>query len=40
MDDADEEEEEASLGGHIIYPRNADRRCQVLAEKISPLDMA
>jgi hypothetical protein len=40
MDDANEEEEEASLGGHIVSPRNADIRCQALAKKISLLDMA
>jgi hypothetical protein len=40
MDDADEEEEEMSLGGHIVSPRNADRWRQALAKKISPLDMA
>ena len=35
-----EEEEDASLGGEIISPRNADRRRQALADKISPLDIA
>ena len=35
-----EYEEDESLGGEIISPRNADRRRQALAEKISPLDIA
>ncbi len=35
-----EEEEEASLGGHIISPRNADRWRQALAKKMSLLDVA
>jgi hypothetical protein len=40
MADANEEEEESSLGGHIVSPRNTDRRRQALAEKTSPLDVA
>ncbi len=39
MEDADEEEEEVSLGRHIISPQNADRRCQALAKEISPLNV-
>jgi hypothetical protein len=39
MEDANEEEEEASLGGHIVSPQNTDRWCQALAKKISLLDM-
>jgi hypothetical protein len=35
-----EDEEEESLGGEIISPRNADRRRQALVDKISPLDIA
>jgi hypothetical protein len=33
-------EEEASLGGQIIFPRNAECRWQALASKISPMDIA
>ncbi len=33
-------EEDESLGGEIISPRNADRRQQALVDKISPLDIA
>jgi hypothetical protein len=40
MEDANEEEEEASLGGHIVSPQNMDRQLQALAENISPLDVA
>ncbi len=35
-----EDEEDESLGGEIISPRNADRRRQALVDKISPLDIA
>ena len=37
---AKEEEENESLGGEIISPRNADRQRQALVDKISPLDIA
>ncbi len=40
MDDANEEEDDASLAGHTISPRNANRWHQALAKKISLLDMA
>jgi hypothetical protein len=36
---AKEDEEDESLGGEIISPRNADRRRQALVDKISPLDI-
>ena len=35
-----DKEEEMMLGGVIISPRNADRRCQALAQRISPFDIA
>ena len=35
-----DDEEDESLGGEIISPRNADRRRQALVDKISPLDIA
>ena len=34
------EEDDDSLGGMIVSPRNADRRRQALAARISPLDVA
>ncbi len=40
MEDVDEEEEEASLGGQIVSPQNTDRWRQTFAKKISPLDVA
>ena len=40
MDDAHEEEEEASLGRQIVSPRNVDQWRQAFSEKISPLDIA
>jgi hypothetical protein len=39
MENADGEEEEASLGGHIVSPQNADQQHQALAKKISPSDV-
>ncbi len=35
-----QEDDDDSLGGMIVSPRNADRRRQVLAARISPLDVA
>jgi hypothetical protein len=40
MDDANEEEDDASLAGHTISPRNANRWHQALSKKISLLDVA
>ena len=34
------DDDEDSLGGMIVSPRNADRRRQALAQKISPFDVA
>ena len=35
-----DDDDEDSLGGMIVSPRNADRRRQALAQKISPFDVA
>ena len=35
-----QEEDDDSLGGMIVSPRNADRRRQALVARISPLDVA
>ena len=34
------DDDDASLGGMIVSPRNADRRRQALAQRISPFDVA
>jgi hypothetical protein len=39
-DDGQYDDDDASLGGIIISPRNADRRRQALAQRISPFDVA
>ncbi len=38
--DVRDDEDAASLGGVIVSPRNADRRHQALAQRISPFDIA
>jgi hypothetical protein len=39
-DDGQYNHDDASLGGMIVSPRNADRRRQALAQRISPFDVA
>ena len=38
--DGQYDDDDTSLGGMIVSPRNADRRRQVLAQRISPFDVA
>jgi hypothetical protein len=39
-DDGRYDDDDASLGGMIVSPRNADRRRQALSQRISPFDVA
>jgi hypothetical protein len=39
-DDGQYNDDDASLGGMIVSPRNADRHWQALAQRISPFDVA
>ena len=39
-DDVRYDEDDESLGGGIVSPRNADQRRKALAQRISPLDIA